>query len=116
MNVTCVKKAIDDMIVEHLKQKEDEIKDKDFCVDEFNTTQLQTEQKALKKEIAALCDYDMLKQFLRDEIEFALKGLSEAKKGLAASAEKKFTVEGELTVMTKDLDSDVTSEVPAPRS
>eukprot|EP00972_Heterocapsa_arctica_P111634 16427207-Heterocapsa_arctica.AAC.1 len=104
------------MIVEHLKQKEDEIKHKDFCVDEFNTNQLQTEQKALKKETATLYDYDMLKQFLRDEIELALKGLSEAKKGLAASAEKKFTVEGELTVMTKDLDFDATSEVPAPRS
>merc|ERR1719310_935934 len=31
-----VKKAIDDMIAELLKQKEDEIKQKDFCVDGFN--------------------------------------------------------------------------------
>merc|ERR1712187_937405 len=33
---TRVKKAIDDMIAQLLKEKEDEIKHKDFCVDEFN--------------------------------------------------------------------------------
>merc|ERR1712039_626720 len=38
---TRVKKAIDDMIAQLLKEKEDEIKHKDFCVDEFNTNQLQ---------------------------------------------------------------------------
>merc|ERR1719296_194394 len=42
---TRVKKAIDDMIAQLLKEKEDEIKHKDFCVDEFNTNQLQTEKK-----------------------------------------------------------------------
>jgi len=34
---TRVKKAIDDMVSQLLKEKEDEIKHKDFCVDEFNT-------------------------------------------------------------------------------
>merc|ERR1740133_213698 len=34
-----VKKAIDDMIAQLLKEKEDEIKHKDFCVDEFNTNE-----------------------------------------------------------------------------
>jgi len=42
---TRVKKAIDDMVAELLKEKEDEIKHKDFCVEEFNTNQLQTERK-----------------------------------------------------------------------
>ena len=42
---TRVKKAIDDMVAELMKQKEDEIKHKDFCTDEFNTNQLQTEEK-----------------------------------------------------------------------
>merc|ERR1712190_288059 len=37
---TRVKKAIDDMIAQLLKEKEDEIKHKDFCVEEFNTNQL----------------------------------------------------------------------------
>merc|ERR1712060_1008613 len=40
---TRVKKAIDDMVAQLLKEKEDEIKHKDFCVDEFNTNELQTE-------------------------------------------------------------------------
>merc|ERR1719353_2878318 len=40
-----VKKAIDDMVSQLLKEKEDEIKHKDFCVEEFNTNQLQTEKK-----------------------------------------------------------------------
>merc|ERR1719160_1893397 len=40
-----VKKAIDDMIAELLKQKEDEIKQKDFCVDGFNENERQTTEK-----------------------------------------------------------------------
>ena len=40
-----VKKAIDDMITQRLAEKKDEIKHKDFCVEEFNTNQLQTERK-----------------------------------------------------------------------
>merc|ERR1719221_425217 len=36
-----VKKAIDDMIAQLLREKEDEIKHKDFCVNELNTNQLQ---------------------------------------------------------------------------
>merc|ERR1712087_194517 len=36
---TRVKKAIDDMIAQLLVEKADEIKHKDFCVDEFNTNQ-----------------------------------------------------------------------------
>merc|ERR1719409_2198883 len=42
---TRVKKAIDDMVAQLTKEKEDEIKHKDFCVDEFNTNELQTEKK-----------------------------------------------------------------------
>jgi len=47
---TRVKKAIDDMIAQLLKEKEDEIKHKDFCVDEFNSNQLQTEKKDREKQ------------------------------------------------------------------
>jgi len=46
---TRVKKAIDEMIAELLKEKADEIKHKDFCVDEFNTNQVQTERKEREK-------------------------------------------------------------------
>merc|ERR1719164_153307 len=45
-----VKKAIDDMVAQLLKEKEDEIKHKDFCVEEFNTNQLQTEKKEREKQ------------------------------------------------------------------
>merc|ERR1711988_1222930 len=47
---TRVKKAIDDMIAQLLKEKEDEIKHRDFYIDELNTNQLQTEQKEREKE------------------------------------------------------------------
>merc|ERR1719313_1870517 len=44
-----VKQAIDDMIAELLKQKEDEIKQKDFCVDGFNENEKQTTAKTREK-------------------------------------------------------------------
>merc|ERR1719263_329958 len=44
-----VKKAIDDMVAQLAKEKKDEIKHKDFCTDEFNTNQLQTEKKERSK-------------------------------------------------------------------
>merc|ERR1719160_1772263 len=46
---TKVKKAIDDMIAELLKQKEDEIKQKDFCVNGFNENEKQTNENLRKK-------------------------------------------------------------------
>merc|ERR1719337_822878 len=46
---TRVKKAIDDMVAQLLKEKEDEIKHKDFCVEEFNSNELQTEKKEREK-------------------------------------------------------------------
>merc|ERR1719324_1634225 len=46
---TKVKKAIDDMIAELLKQKEDEIKQKDFCVNGFNENEKQTNEKTRVK-------------------------------------------------------------------
>merc|ERR1719160_1651544 len=54
---TKVKEAIDDMIAQLTKQQEDEIKHKDFCVDDFNTNQLQTEKKEREKtDLEALID------------------------------------------------------------
>merc|ERR1719343_1758264 len=67
---TRVKKAIDDMIAQLLKEKEDEIKHKDFCVDEFNTNQLQTEKKEREKKdlIAKIEDLEMTIKSLADAI------------------------------------------------
>merc|ERR1719440_1055122 len=46
---TKVKKAIDDMIAALLEEKADEIKHKDFCVDELDKNQLETEEKERQK-------------------------------------------------------------------
>merc|ERR1719395_273345 len=52
-----VKQAIDDMIAELLKQKEDEIKQKDFCVDGFNENEKQTsEQTRIKTDLETLIE------------------------------------------------------------
>merc|ERR1711972_1261638 len=66
---TRVKKAIDDMIAQLLKEKEDEIKHKDFCVDEFNTNQLQTEKKEREKQ-------DLMAKIA--DLEATIKALGEA--------------------------------------
>merc|ERR1719168_258982 len=56
-----VKKSIDDMVSALLKEKADEIKHKDFCVDEFNKNQLETEKKERQKadQIAKIEDLEM---------------------------------------------------------
>merc|ERR1711957_760437 len=53
--------AIDDMVTALLKEKADEIKHKDFCTDEFNKNQMQTEKKERKKSdlIAKIEDLEM---------------------------------------------------------
>jgi len=66
---TRVKKAIDDMVAQLLKEKADEIKHKDFCTDEFNTNQLQTEKKERQKE-------DLLAKI--DDLELTIKSLTDA--------------------------------------
>merc|ERR1711957_467918 len=66
---TRVKKAIDDMVSQLLKEKEDEIKHKDFCVDEFNTNQLQTEKKEREKQ-------DLIAEI--EDLEMTIKALAEA--------------------------------------
>merc|ERR1740117_2034376 len=76
---TKVKKAIDDMIAELLQQKADEIKHKDFCVDEFNTNQLQTEKKERTKQdlIAKIEDLEMTIKNLSDAINTLKSEISE---------------------------------------
>merc|ERR1719480_177083 len=66
---TRVKKAIDDMVAQLLKEKADEIKHKDFCVDEFNTNQLQTEKKEREKE-------DLIAKI--EDLEMTIKALTKA--------------------------------------
>jgi len=60
-----------------------------------------------KKEVKSRNDFELLKQSLKDEVAFAAKDLEEAKKGIAASKEKKATAEGDLETTTKDLKEDI---------
>jgi hypothetical protein len=66
-------------------------------------------ESARKAEQASLHNYQMLKQSLSDEIEFANKDMDAAKKGKAGSEEGKATAEGDLAVTTKDLGEDTTT-------
>jgi hypothetical protein len=56
-----VKESLEAMITKLDVEKEDEIKHKDFCTDEFNKNQMQTEKKERKKSdlIAKIEDLDM---------------------------------------------------------
>jgi hypothetical protein len=65
--------------------------------------------KARKTEETSLQNYQMLKQSLSDEIKFAEKDMSEAKKNLAASGEAKAIAEGDLSASEKDLAEDITT-------
>merc|ERR1719453_2809922 len=62
---------------------------------------------ARKKETTNLNNFELLKQSLKDQIKFGNAELDKAKKGLAASGEKKATAEGDLEVTTKDLNGDI---------
>ena len=56
-------------------EKADEIKHKDFCVDEFNTNQLQTEKKEREKQ-------DLLEKI--EDLELTIKTLAEEIESLKA--------------------------------
>jgi len=86
---TRVKKAIDDMIAQLLKEKEDEIKHKDFCVDEFNTNQLQTEKKEREKQdlIAKIEDLELTIKTLTEEIEALKAAIAELQVQLKRAGE-----------------------------
>merc|ERR1719182_1372666 len=86
---TKVKKAIDDMVSQLLKEKEDEIKHKDFCVEEFNTNQLQTEKKDREKQdlIALIEDLDLSIKTLTAEIDQLKAEISEAQVAMKRAGE-----------------------------
>merc|ERR1719446_907280 len=66
-----VKKAIDDMVTKLVAEKQDEIKHKDWCVDEFNTNQVQTERKEAEKQdlLALIEDLQLQIKTLTGEID-----------------------------------------------
>jgi len=59
------------------------------------------------KEVAALHNFEMLKQSLEDEIRVANKEFAQAKKGIAGSTERKAGADGDLSVTSKEIAADV---------
>merc|ERR1712051_797728 len=99
---TRVKKAIDDMIAQHLKEKADEIKHKDFCTDEFNANQLQTEKKDREKQdlIAEIEDLESTIKALANAIETLKSEIAEMQVQLKRAGEdrEKQSKEFQMTV------------------
>jgi len=63
-------------------------------------------QASRQKETNSQHNFEMLRQALEDEISFATKDMTAAKKNMAGSAERKSTSDGDLKVTTKELASD----------
>merc|ERR1719401_3391740 len=86
---TRVKKAIDDMVAQLLKEKEDEIKHKDFCTDEFNSNELQTEKKTRTKEdlAAKIADLEMTIKQLTEAVDMLQSEISELQVQLKRAGE-----------------------------
>jgi DNA repair exonuclease SbcCD ATPase subunit len=84
-----VKKAIDDMISQLMAEKNDEIKHKDFCVEEFNTNQVQTERKEAEKQdlLALIEDLQMTIKTLTGEIDTLKSEIAELQLNLKRGGE-----------------------------
>jgi len=99
---TRVKKAIDDMIAQLLKEKADEIKHKDFCVDEFNKNLVATERKDREKSdlVAKIEDLKMTIETLTKEIAALKAEITEMEVQLKRAGEnrEKENKEFQLTV------------------
>merc|ERR1719379_3068945 len=75
---TKVKAAIDDMIATLMKEQADEVKHKDFCIDELNTNQLQTEKNQRQK-----VELEATIEDLKAEIASLTKEIKELKADIA---------------------------------
>ena len=84
-----VKKAIDDMISQLMAEKQDEIKHKDFCVEEFNTNQVQTERKEAEKQdlLALIEDLQLQIKTLTGEIDTLKSEIAELNLNLKRGGE-----------------------------
>merc|ERR1719327_26980 len=99
---TRVKKAIDDMIAQLLKEKDDEIKHRDFCIEEFNKNMLETERKDREKSdlVKKIDDLTMTIETLTSEIEALKAEIAEMEAQLKKAGEdrEKENKEFQLTV------------------
>merc|ERR1719401_410778 len=88
---TRVKKMIDEMVSQLLKEKADEIKHKDWCTEEFNANQLQTEKKEREKKdlIAQIQDLEATIAQLKREIETLKSEIAEMQVQLKRAGEER---------------------------
>merc|ERR1712203_514660 len=86
---TKVKQSIDDMVAALLQEKKDEIKHKDFCVEEFNTNQQKTEEKEREKADldVKIDDLKMQIKTLTSDIDSLTKQISEMQVQLKRAGE-----------------------------
>jgi len=101
---TRVKKAIDDMIAQLLVEKADEIKHKDFCVDEFNQNELQTEKKNREKEdlIAKIADLELTISKLTKDIDGLKSEIAEMQVQLKRAGEDRESQNKEFQTTVSD--------------
>merc|ERR1719265_2658154 len=99
---TKVKKAIDDMVQQLLKEKQDEIKLKDFCVEEKHQNEMETDRKLKEKKdfIKEIKDLEMTIDELTQAIETLKAEIAEMQKQMKRAGEdrEKANKEFQLTV------------------
>merc|ERR1719446_1154004 len=101
---TRVKKAIDDMVAQLLKEKQDEIKHKDFCVDEFNQNLVATERKDREKSdlMAKIEDLKLTIETLTKEIAALKEEIAEMQLQLKRSGEDREKENNEFKLTVAD--------------
>merc|ERR1719276_421518 len=99
-----VKKAINDMVAALTQEKADEIKHKDFCVEEFNSNQLATEKKTREKEelLARIEDLEMNIKQLTADLDSLKAQIAEMKVQMKRAGEDRETENKEFQMTVAD--------------
>merc|ERR1719265_2203693 len=101
---TKVKKSIQDMVDKLIKEKEDEIKHKDFCIEELNNNERDTEMKERDKAdlIAKIDDLAMTIDTLAKEIEVLKADVAELQVQMKRAGEDREKANKEFQVTVAD--------------
>eukprot|EP00419_Tripos_fusus_P021876 CAMPEP_0172719882 /NCGR_PEP_ID=MMETSP1074-20121228/75756_1 /TAXON_ID=2916 /ORGANISM="Ceratium fusus, Strain PA161109" /LENGTH=703 /DNA_ID=CAMNT_0013545281 /DNA_START=62 /DNA_END=2173 /DNA_ORIENTATION=- len=101
---TKVKKAIDNMIAQLLKEQANEVKHKDFCVEEFSSNKLQTQDKSREKAslVAKATDLAQTADDLSDAIDKLKAESAEMKIQLKRAGEDREKENAEFRVQVAD--------------
>merc|ERR1719182_347724 len=106
---TKVKKAIDDMIAQLLKEKQDEIKLKDFCVESFYQNEMAIERKEREKEDLKklIKDLEMTIDELQKAIETLKAEVAELNTQMKRAGEDREAANKEFQLTVADQDATV---------